>query len=166
MYKTFKWLRTIEHGWEACATRSGCRYDMARVSSSLLDPVVPSFRALSGRLNFTVRRHEFNQDTLFLHIGPFGLANLAMPGSFSLQNGQIGSTSQTECRLENSAVSPAEAEPRGRGFLALHHSGCATIINLTGCLCVCVRVCVCVCVCLCAVQICHLCSRKQLGLTK
>ena len=29
-----------------------------RVSSSLLGPVVPSFRALSGRLKFTVRRHK------------------------------------------------------------------------------------------------------------
>ena len=33
-----------------------------RVSSSLLSPVDPSFRALSGRLDFTVRRHKFNQD--------------------------------------------------------------------------------------------------------
>jgi len=30
----------------------------------LLGPVVPSFRALSGRLKFTVRRHKFNQDSL------------------------------------------------------------------------------------------------------
>ena len=29
------------------------------VSSSLLGPVVPSFRALSGRLKFMVRRHKF-----------------------------------------------------------------------------------------------------------
>ena len=36
-----------------------------RVSSSLLGPVVRSFRALSERLKFTVRRHEFNQDCLF-----------------------------------------------------------------------------------------------------
>jgi len=35
-----------------------------RVSSSLLGPVVPSFRALSGRLKFTVRRHKFNTDSL------------------------------------------------------------------------------------------------------
>jgi len=34
------------------------------VSSSLLGPVVPSFRALSGRLDFTVRRHKFNKDSL------------------------------------------------------------------------------------------------------
>ena len=34
-----------------------------RVSSSLLGPVDPSFRALSGRLKFTVRRHKFNQDS-------------------------------------------------------------------------------------------------------
>ena len=33
-----------------------------RVSSSLLGPAVPSFRALSGHLKFTVRRHTFNKD--------------------------------------------------------------------------------------------------------
>ena len=41
-----------------------------RVSSSLLGPVVPSFRALSGRLNFTVRRHKFNKDSLPFGRGP------------------------------------------------------------------------------------------------
>ena len=35
-----------------------------RVSSSLLGPLVPSFRALSGRLKFTVRRDKFNKDFL------------------------------------------------------------------------------------------------------
>jgi len=35
-----------------------------RVSSSLLGPVAPSFRALSGRLKFTVRRHKFNTDLI------------------------------------------------------------------------------------------------------
>ena len=35
-----------------------------RVSSSLLGPVDPSFRALSGRLKFTVRPHKFNKDPL------------------------------------------------------------------------------------------------------
>ena len=30
---------------------------------SLLGPVDPSFRALSGRLKFTVRRHKFNKDS-------------------------------------------------------------------------------------------------------
>jgi len=35
-----------------------------RVSSSLLGPVVPSLRALSGRFDFTVRRHKFNKDSL------------------------------------------------------------------------------------------------------
>jgi len=33
-----------------------------RGSSSLLGPVDPSFRALSGRLKFTVRRHKSNKD--------------------------------------------------------------------------------------------------------
>ena len=36
-----------------------------RVSSSLLGPVDFSFRALSGRLKFTVRRHKLNKDSLF-----------------------------------------------------------------------------------------------------
>jgi len=36
-----------------------------RVSSSLLGPVDPSFRALSGRLKFTVRRHKFNDNSPF-----------------------------------------------------------------------------------------------------
>ena len=31
---------------------------------SPLGPVDPSFRALSGRLNFTVRQHKFNKDSL------------------------------------------------------------------------------------------------------
>ena len=32
--------------------------------TSLSGPVDPSFRALSGRLNFVVRRHKFNKDCL------------------------------------------------------------------------------------------------------
>ena len=36
-----------------------------RVSSSLSGHVVPPVRALSGRLKFTVRLHEFNKDSLF-----------------------------------------------------------------------------------------------------
>ena len=32
----------------------------------LLGPIDPSFRALAGRLNFTVRRHKFNKDSLFV----------------------------------------------------------------------------------------------------
>ena len=35
-----------------------------RVSSSLSGHEDPSFRALSGRLKFTVRRHKFNKDSL------------------------------------------------------------------------------------------------------
>ena len=41
-----------------------------RVSSSFLDPADPSLRALSGRLKFTVRRHNFNKDSLFLAAAP------------------------------------------------------------------------------------------------
>ena len=36
----------------------------ARLFGGLLGPVDPSFRALSGRLEFTVRRHKFNKDSL------------------------------------------------------------------------------------------------------
>ena len=36
---------------------------------SLLGPVDLSFRALSGRLKFTVRRHTFNKDHLSEHLG-------------------------------------------------------------------------------------------------
>jgi len=39
-----------------------------RVSSSLFGPVDPSFRVLSGRLEFTVQRHKFNTDSL--SVGP------------------------------------------------------------------------------------------------
>ena len=35
-----------------------------RVSSSVLGPAVPSFRALSGRLTFTFRRHKSDTDSL------------------------------------------------------------------------------------------------------
>ena len=42
--------------------------------SSHLGPVDPSLRALSGRLTFTVRRHQFNEGSLSLegHLGPGG----------------------------------------------------------------------------------------------
>ena len=36
----------------------------SEVSTSVLGPVDPSFRALSGRLKLTVLRHNFNQDSL------------------------------------------------------------------------------------------------------
>jgi len=36
----------------------------SRVSLSRVGPVDPAFRALSGRLKFTVRRHKFNKDSL------------------------------------------------------------------------------------------------------
>ena len=35
-----------------------------------LDPTDPSFRALSGRLKFTVRRQKFNKDSLFFTVVP------------------------------------------------------------------------------------------------
>jgi hypothetical protein len=39
-----------------------------RVSSSLSSPVDPSFRALSGRLKLTVRRHTSNKDSLLTSV--------------------------------------------------------------------------------------------------
>ena len=44
--------------------RTSQRQVVHRVSSSLLVPANPSFRALSGRLKFTVRRHTFNKNSL------------------------------------------------------------------------------------------------------
>ena len=41
--------------------------------SSLLGPVVPSFRALSRRLKFTVRRYKFNKDSLLRGVRIWGL---------------------------------------------------------------------------------------------
>ena len=43
---------------------------------SRLDPVDPSFRALSGRLEFTVRRHKFSTDSLSHPVEYFGFAFL------------------------------------------------------------------------------------------
>ena len=40
------------------------RMHSLHVSSRLLGPVDPSFRALAGRFQFTVRRHKFNEDSL------------------------------------------------------------------------------------------------------
>ena len=49
--------RRLVQGQELASPRQG-------VSSSLSGPVVPSFRALSGRPKFTVRRHKFNEVAL------------------------------------------------------------------------------------------------------
>ena len=34
------------------------------LQASLFNPVDPSFRALSGRLKFTIRRHKFNKESV------------------------------------------------------------------------------------------------------
>jgi len=44
----------------------------------LLGPVVPSFRALPGRLKFTVRRHKFNEDSLSGADGPASSSSLLL----------------------------------------------------------------------------------------
>ena len=59
-------------------------------SSSLLGPVDPSFRALSGRLKFTVRRHKFNKDSLSSKVKR--VAGDASTASYPLQqSGVVGS---------------------------------------------------------------------------
>ena len=52
--------------------------------SSLLGPVDPSFRALSGRLKFTVRRHKFNEDSFPLGADPStsGVKTIGQPNWF------------------------------------------------------------------------------------
>ena len=52
--------------WRGAQTRFGVVGGIVvhRVSSSLLGPVVPSFRTISGRLAFTARRHKSNKDSL------------------------------------------------------------------------------------------------------
>ena len=47
-----------------CNARTIADHRQGKVSSSPLDPVVPSFRALCGRLKFTVRRDKLNKDCL------------------------------------------------------------------------------------------------------
>ena len=68
-------------------------YVVHRASSSLLGPVVSSFRALSGRLKITVRRHTFNKDS-FSWLGRMlaGLVNKTRPmaNSFDIVYRQVG----------------------------------------------------------------------------
>ena len=54
-------------------------YVLHGVSSSLLGPVDPSFRALSGRVKFTVRRHKFNKDSLSLSQRGVSCAEAPLP---------------------------------------------------------------------------------------
>ena len=49
-----------------------------RVSSSLLGPVDPSFRTLSGRLEYTTRCHEFNKGSLSAGKGAHGMIEPSM----------------------------------------------------------------------------------------
>ena len=61
-----KWIRTSRLSIKNSLSERGtpvpsCHREVVhRVSSSLLGPVDPRFRALSGRLQFTVRRHKFS----------------------------------------------------------------------------------------------------------
>ena len=53
-----------------------------RLHSSLLGPVEPLFRALSGRLKCTVRHHTFNKDSsLCVQRGPPRTATARRPTS-------------------------------------------------------------------------------------
>ena len=48
----------------ASVTRRSLAWVVHLVSSSLLGPVVLSSRALSGRLDFAIRRYKFDEDSL------------------------------------------------------------------------------------------------------
>jgi len=67
------WGRTASPPWIKRMRATSCSFGNSfPVSSSLLGPVLPSFRALSGRLKFTVRRHKSNKDSLPF-LGVWGL---------------------------------------------------------------------------------------------
>ena len=53
-----------------CSTHYLClmSYINTRSKGVPREPAVPSFRALYGRLSFTVRRHKFNEDSLSTYI--------------------------------------------------------------------------------------------------
>ena len=56
---------SVNTGTPGVCRRNACRrHHVTMCCGSLLGPVVASFRALSGRLKFTVRRHKCNKDAL------------------------------------------------------------------------------------------------------
>jgi len=58
-------MRLEEEGTYVVGNIQGFERDRgAETGGSLLDPVDPSFQALCGRPKFTVRRHEYNEDSL------------------------------------------------------------------------------------------------------
>ena len=63
-----KWTRTSRLSIKISRSLRGITHAFV-VPFSPLGPVDPSFRTLSGRLKFTVRRHEFNKDS-FSSEGP------------------------------------------------------------------------------------------------
>ena len=95
-----------------------------RVSSSLLGPVVPSFRALHGRLKFTVRRHKFNKDSLlWLWLWLVVIERLGQPCSNSSQKTRArpNSANKTTARprwwiyLTLLDLGPAQTQPQWGG---------------------------------------------------
>jgi len=74
-----------------------------RVSSSLLGPVDPSFRALSGRLKFMVRRHKFNKYSLFFDI-QHQCAGMSMQYISQYSLGLPAGTRETRRGRQNSCV--------------------------------------------------------------
>ena len=67
---TIKWIRTsrfsLKHTLSLCTKAClDAPFCTNRRDPSLAGPVDPLFRALSGHLKFTVRRHKFNTDSLF-----------------------------------------------------------------------------------------------------
>ena len=65
------------------------RICLYRVSSSILGPVDPSFRVLSGRLKFTVRRQNFNEDSLLLFVNKYCCFLQAQCGNGLVEAGEV-----------------------------------------------------------------------------
>jgi hypothetical protein len=90
-----------------------------RVSSSPSGPIDPSFRALSGRLKFTVRRHKFKEDSLS-SCHPPNLTHLCRGTSLIGQRpSPLGPTQGP--RHSPSVGSWERAVAYGRGTPVLHH---------------------------------------------
>ena len=83
---------SVSMGWTRRSVVIVHKLYMYIASSSPLVPVVHSFRALSGRLKFTVRRHKFNKDSLVISSsGPFGSSSShrrTVPGPLDFERAQ------------------------------------------------------------------------------
>ena len=67
-------------------------------SGTLSVPVVPSFRALSGRLKLTVRRHKLNKDSRSVTgVHPLQLQGPALPRRLICALAPLGTTLAVVC---------------------------------------------------------------------